>query len=553
MSIPESSPRALFPSIASKLVGILVAALVFGLVAIGLTLLQSWKLEGGAAAINDMGSQRMRSYRIGMLLSEYAHTGRTLAQRQAIESELAQFDSVLATIKRGDPSRPLFLPKAPGIAERLAVVESRWRESVVPAVQGALASPTASSPPTAALAGDITRFAASIDDLVHAIEQENAEATSWLRSLQFGLIAVAVVGTVTLIYLMFLLVIRPVTALCAGIQQIQAEDFSARVPVESRDEFGTVAKAFNAMAAHLENLYTTLEATVKDKTRLLEAQNQELSTLYSVTTALGDGNDTEDLCRRFLQQLMKSYGAQAGAVRFNNERAGLSVAVSEGLPAPFVQGETCAHAASCDCGEANRSAEAIAVDLSAPEGTRACATAGFRTVGVFPIRLSGRAIGVFNLFFGRVRSFEERDIRLLEMVGQHLGAALENERLRSAARELAVSEERNHIARELHDSIAQSLAFLNLQAQMLDDSLQRGNVDSARQEVKQMRDGVQECYDDVRELLVHFRARVSDAELAAGLRQATERFEGQTGIATSFEESGEGVEPPPRPRSRFSM
>ncbi len=122
-----------------------------------------------------------------------------------------------------------------------------------------------------------------------------------------------------------------------------------------------------------------------------------------------------------------------------------------------------------------------------------------------------------------------------------LGVAIENQRLVSREKEMAVSEERNLIAQELHDSIAQSLAFLNIQVQMLADSLRRGNNTEAMEGLAQIREGVQESYDVVRELLVHFRTRMEHADLASAITSALEKFEGQTGIKTRFRQRGGGA------------
>jgi two-component system nitrate/nitrite sensor histidine kinase NarX len=130
---------------------------------------------------------------------------------------------------------------------------------------------------------------------------------------------------------------------------------------------------------------------------------------------------------------------------------------------------------------------------------------------------------------------------LLETLGHHLGVAIENQRLKSREKELAVSEERNLLAQELHDSIAQGLAFLNIQVQLLQDSLRKGKADEAMQTAGQLREGVQESYDDVRELLVHFRTRVHQSDLDSAINSALEKFEGQTGIDTEFERIGTGA------------
>lgn len=111
-----------------------------------------------------------------------------------------------------------------------------------------------------------------------------------------------------------------------------------------------------------------------------------------------------------------------------------------------------------------------------------------------------------------------------------------------AKRSLAVSEERNSLAQEPRiDSIAQGLAFLNIQVQMLQDSLRKGEVSEAVEVAGQLREGVQESYDDVRELLVHFRTRVHQSDLDTAIGAALEKFEGQTGIATRFEAIGNGL------------
>ena len=130
---------------------------------------------------------------------------------------------------------------------------------------------------------------------------------------------------------------------------------------------------------------------------------------------------------------------------------------------------------------------------------------------------------------------------MLETLGQHLGIAIENQRLVAREKEMAISEERNLLAQELHDSIAQSLAFLNLQAQMLQDSLQHDRIGEAREELARIREGIQESYDDVRELLVHFRTPLAQADIETTIGAALERFEGQTGIRASFAQSGSGI------------
>jgi two-component system nitrate/nitrite sensor histidine kinase NarX len=544
MNPPMEAPHPPFRTLGGKLVGILVVFLLLALVTIGLTLLESWKLEGAAAAINDMGSERMRTYRIAYLVSEHARGVERDEMARQIRAGVAGFEATLQAVRRGDPARPLFLPDNPEIVARVDDILRQWNQVIRPALEAEIQAPLPDPGSAMRLRRSVDSFVTDIDDVVRALEKENAANTAWLRSFQFVLVSLAVFGTFGLIFLLYLLVMRPVGALQEGILRLEREDFSARVRVESRDEFGALARGFNKMAAHLEDLYATLEARVRDKTQRLEAKNRELGTLYEVTAALNEAPGAEELCRTFLRPLIGAFGAQAAAVRLCNPEDGrLHLFASEGLGRDLARAESCEHAARCVCGTAMERDAAIVTEVPAE---RQCASVGgFRTVGVFPVRYRHRLVGMCNLWFDTPRVIEERERKLIAVLGQHLGAALEAERLRSREKELAVSEERNLLAQELHDSIAQSLAFLNLQAQMLDAALVKGDIEEARAELAQIRAGVQESYDDVRELLTHFRTRMAELDLSGALRQAVSRFGGQTGIAIEFVESGAGIDPPP--------
>ena len=77
--------------------------------------------------------------------------------------------------------------------------------------------------------------------------------------------------------------------------------------------------------------------------------------------------------------------------------------------------------------------------------------------------------------------------------------------------------QRNLVAQGLHDSIAQGLNYLNLQVQMLDSSVRDGRFDQVAEIVPALRMGVQESYEDVRELLLNFRSRLAEDDLVAAL------------------------------------
>jgi two-component system nitrate/nitrite sensor histidine kinase NarX len=198
----------------------------------------------------------------------------------------------------------------------------------------------------------------------------------------------------------------------------------------------------------------------------------------------------------------------------------------------------------CLCGEAAERSKSVIENLAVVDEENivfGCQRQGFRTVTIFPIRFRNQLLGLFNLYFSHERTITKPERQMLEALGRHLGVAIENHRLIARVREVAVAEERNLLAQELHDSIAQSLAFLNIEAQLLADALKHEDTKEARNLLGEIRKGIAESYDNVRELLVYFRTRVKHEDIALTIRQTLERFEIETGIRTRFSESGSAV------------
>ncbi|MDO9202676.1 MAG: type IV pili methyl-accepting chemotaxis transducer N-terminal domain-containing protein, partial [Hydrogenophaga sp.] len=106
-------------SLSTKLVRIGAGLLIVALASIGLTLWVTWQLEGGAAAVNEAGRLRMQTWRL---------TSAVQAQLppQDVAALVAQFDGSLGLLRRGDPSRPLFVPWDEGVSREFAAVQSLW-------------------------------------------------------------------------------------------------------------------------------------------------------------------------------------------------------------------------------------------------------------------------------------------------------------------------------------------------------------------------------------------------------------------------------------------
>ena len=489
---------------------------------VGWTLWLSWQLAGTAAAINETGSLRMRANRIGLNLLRHDEA----AQAQVVV-DLREQGRILAHFAGDLPGRPLFLSTDAPLRQQFHAVTTRWDELADLAHEALVEGDS-----TAYLA-QLPGFVAEADRLVHVLEVGNASKTTRLRILQSVLIVMACLGTMAMIFLLYRWIIRPVQTLQGGIQRMAARDFSVRVPVNNTDELGVLAQGFNRMADELQSLYEDLGEHVRQKTAELERQNRQLSALYGMTAFLNKPNDIEALCRGFLQRVMDEFHAAAGSIRVldpSGER--LHIVVSLGFSSALQESEHCMRTDACFCGEATQRGTMIIRDfrkLPRPEEI-GCMRDGFQAVSVFQIVTPEATLGTFSLHFRERTTMSPRELQLLEMLGQHLGAALDNQRLSIKARQLAVAEERNLVAQGLHDSLAQGLNFLNLQTQMLGSAVQQRRWDEVEEIVPLLKTGVSESYQDVRELLQNFRTRLGEESLRKAVDDTIGRFRRQTGL-----------------------
>src|SRR5471030_2229057 len=494
--------------LSTRIVALSGVALALVLSMIAGTLWLSWQLEGAGAAINDAGSLRMRAGNVAIQLNE-ARAGR----HADVNSQSALLDLTLANLKSGDPARPLLLPSTAAIHAQLDAVA---------------------------------------DALVRMIERENARKTAWLRRWQIALAALACVGTIAIVTLLYAWFVTPVRRLERGLSRIEQREFSARLPVESRDEFGHLADGCNRMASELQSLYRDLALRVTNKTAQLATRNGELVALYEMTSFLHGAHDVEVLCRGFLARVMRQFNADAGTVRvLAQDGDNLHVVVSEGLPGPLLSAEHCMPAHTCVCGSAATSGLAVVRDLRMQQAVDSgpathCDEAGFDAVAAFGIVSHDLALGSFSLHFRGDRLVLPSETRLLDTLGKHLGTALQNHRLATAARQLAVAQERHLVAQGLHDSIAQSLNFLKLQLHLLDDAASRDDMNEVREIAPLLRGGLEESYEDVRELLVNFRTKFATGNLRDAVDETVTRFERQTDalVRLDYEEAG-GLPLPP--------
>lgn len=515
------------PTLSTKLLAMGTAFLLVALASIGFTLWVTWKLEGGAAAVNEAGRLRMNMLR--MVLAQQSGTPQEFDQ-------LAQrFDTSLELLRTGDPSRPLFVPWSDATRQHYAAIVQEWQ---------AIRSQWRARAPTheqALVRGDT--FVTELDAFVQAIEEQIARWTAGLHLFQLLMVALAIAAAVTFMALSYLLVLNPVMRLQQALARLQRGELGTRLAVEADDEFGQLTAGFNRMAHALQASHQDLERKVREKTASVEEHNQRLAALYQVSALAAEAGSLDALTQGFVQQVRRVAAADGAAVRWSDQaNESYVLLAADGLPQAMIEHEHCVIAGSCGCGQPQATARmrvipiVPATDMQLPH----CREAGFQTVISVPVQLHQRLMGEVTLFFRRPYALADDTRELLASMARHLASSMENLRVSALEREAAVAAERSLIARELHDSIAQSLAFLKIQVQLLQGAVARGNDAARDSAIAELDVGVRECYADVRELLVHFRTRTQDEDIEGALRATLSKFEHQTGVPTQLAMSGQG-------------
>ena len=504
--------------------------LLLALLSIGFTMWVTRQIDGGAGAVNEAGRLRMQAWN---LASAQLSAQSPLVTTQAIE----RFDATMRLLRDGDRQRPLFVPWNEETRRHFGAIENSWQSIRAGVAASALRDPMQVMQESEGLVDEINR-------LVTAIEQTLARLTALLNLFQFIMMALAVSAAVLSLYVGYLFVLHPLKRIRHALQQVEAGDFSARVSVDSSDELGELAAGFNHMAQRLNNLYQGLERQVAAKTEDLRAERARLAALYEVSTLLSEATTMEALAQGFASKVRQLSRADAVAVRWSDEasRRYLMLA-SDGLPDELVQEERCIEAGLCACGQPEATARTRVIPIIPLEDRvlGSCARAGYVSLVSVPIRLQHRVLGEVDLFYRRETTLDRDERSLYDALAGHLANAVENLRREALVREAAVSEERAMLARELHDSIAQSLAFLKIQISLLRQALQRDDGARVQQVIDELDAGVRESTNDVRELLVHFRTRTSDDDIEEALRTTLNKFEHQSGLRAHLELHGHAV------------
>lgn len=459
--------------------------------------------SGKAYAINLSGSMRMMSYR---LLSE----GLMPELRAQLPESQRLYESRLTHLGRVLDKR---LADHPGVLRQYEEIVSRWRSAIQPAV---MAAGSGDQEALRGLARDIPDLVERIDALVLGIEEDLERQIVFLRATQYALLAVIIALSVLTTWMLRGLLVRPLADLLKAANAVARGSFATRVAHTGEDELGRLGGAFNMMLDEIAGMYAGLEDKVAAKTAELTRINQSLELLYRTSQRLSASDLTLEGIESTLREVesalklghsMLCLGEQ-GQIKAHTVLGNLSAKEKAAL---------CSRHPCSACFSA--SSEALQVEGKA--------------LTVIRLGDAESPLGVIPVLAANAQPLPAETQRILETVGHHIANALANMRQAEARHRIAVLEERAVIARELHDSIAQSLSYLKIQVTRLQPFLD--GQPQAVEIAEEIRQGLSSAYRELRELITTFRLRVDERGLALALPETVAEFSHKIGVQIALD------------------
>ncbi len=268
----------------------------------------------------------------------------------------------------------------------------------------------------------------------------------------------------------------------------------------------------------------------------LTQQNQELLALHEAGLAVTAALDLQLVLQNVVDEARELGAARYGALALLDEmgqmQAFLTSGISDELRAklgPIPEGHGLLGAVLTD-----------PKPLRLPDLTKDPRSVGFpphhpamHSLLAVPILSRGEVLGSLYLTERQDQpEFDESDQERLERFATQSALAIENARLHQQMRAIAITEERDRIAREMHDSIAQVLGYVNTKGQAAQQFLQSGRSDRAEEQITQLTRAARDAYADVRENILGLRAaHDASTSFTQTLSSYLDSWQDQSGIA----------------------
>ena len=271
----------------------------------------------------------------------------------------------------------------------------------------------------------------------------------------------------------------------------------------------------------------------------LAQRNQELLVLHDASLAIVGEHNLETVLQLVVDRARDLVGARYGALSLVRDEGGIEAFLTAGIsdderavlgPPPVghgILGVVLNDGATLRLDDLTRDPRSVGFPPHHPP---------MHSLLAVPVISQGSVLG--NLYLTEklgAYSFDEHDEESLQRFATLAALAIENARLHRQVQALAVTEERERIARELHDSLAQVLGYVNTKAQATEVLIASGQNDKAMTQLTQMADAARAAYADVREGILGLRVSPEgQRSFIETLTGYLEQWQGQSGVTVAL-------------------
>jgi nitrate/nitrite-specific signal transduction histidine kinase len=322
----------------------------------------------------------------------------------------------------------------------------------------------------------------------------------------------------------------PLQTLADAARSIASGRLDTRVLVDTPNEIGQLASTFNVMADRLHERDRELE-----RARLaLEDKVREIQALYRIGTEIAGLQKLDRVLQSIVEKARELLRADAAALWICvSDSSEIMASATSGPPEAFrAAGDGPASGTRSDDGHEQKAA----CPLIQPEFARSRLAT--------PLQLENGHVGGLSVATREEREWSPDAAELLAGLATQGAVAIERTRLTEELRSLAALEERERLAREMHDGLAQALGLLHLK---VSQALSRcAEAPALGADLKEMAEITKGAYEDVRQSIFGLRTFVSRGlGIVATLTEYLHEFSAHNGIAVELETPGGHIGPVP--------
>jgi two-component system nitrate/nitrite sensor histidine kinase NarX len=307
------------------------------------------------------------------------------------------------------------------------------------------------------------------------------------------------------------------------------------LPMELEQErVGVISAYFPSPAGPPEDqvrLLNILSGAISASLDSLRVRMRQVHTLYALDRVSQTSNNGPTVLNDFADQVLKittmGWDAQAGGMLlFDKDTQAWTCCARQGLGDDLTDPRF--HLA-LEFARRVQTAGTLIIssDLASESAGRLVSAAAA------PLIVEGQIFGAIFLGANRRRAFNSRHTEFLNAMSHQIALAMWNTQLYDQLNQLAVLKERYRLSREIHDGLAQTLAYLNLQAERLERLIGAGQNEEAAQEINAMRHSIRSAYAESREAIEGLRFDLErPEEMVIRLQELVNQFSSQTGIQT---------------------